>query len=198
MNKKQYIVTVEVVLYLVFCINYHGISILQSVFTITILVYSNYMYVVPSFLSHRRSRSRSPRDRERDRHRRRSRSRSPRRHDSHRHSHHRRSRSRSRSHSPKHSSGKDRDRDREKSKRSEKSSSSKSDKEKSSKLSKEKKKKEGSGEGGEKKLTAEEEEIRQANELRAKLGLKPLRVWRFFWYAHVIFFINSYPSISLF
>ena len=30
--------------------------------------------------------------------------------------------------------------------------------------------------GGEKKLTAEEEEIRQANELRAKLGLKPLRV----------------------
>ena len=94
-------------------------------------------------------RSRSP-------HGGRGRSRSPHRHRSRSPHQSRHGRKRSRSHSPRHSHEKDRGR--EKGSRKGKSSSSSSSK-----------KKEG------KEVSTEEAEIREANELRAKLGLKPLR-----------------------
>jgi pre-mRNA-splicing factor 38A len=117
----------------------------------------------------RRSRSRSrSRDRHRRRsyspHRRRSRSRSPRRkHRSpspsheHRHRHKDKKRKRSRS----------RDRGRDRGRSRSYSPSSRKHKSKHSRSSKEDRKK---------RMKEEDEEIKQANELRAKLGLKPLRV----------------------
>ncbi|XP_064386956.1 pre-mRNA-splicing factor 38A-like [Halichondria panicea] len=127
--------------------------------------------------SHKR-RSRSPQDSKR-RHSR-SRSRSPRRHRSRSHSPRRH---RSRSHSPRRHHSPSSDHPRRKrshspspsrhrhSKHSSHKSRSDKDGHKTEKKDKEKKSKSGS-----KRSTEETEEIRQANELRAKLGMKPLKV----------------------
>lgn len=106
----------------------------------------------PSRHDHERRGRDKDRDR-RSRRRSRSRSHSPRRRRSHSPRHERK---RSRSHSPLASHHREKT-------RAEKASSKSSSHKKEKKESK-------------KKLTAEEEEIRQANELRAKLGLQPLRV----------------------
>jgi pre-mRNA-splicing factor 38A len=115
--------------------------------------------------SHSRSRSRSPSRRRHDRHRDRSSSSSP-------HRHRKRSRSGDRSDKRERRKGKERG-EKSKSKKDKKhskDSESKEDKEK--KKSKKTKKSDKKAD----KVTEEEEEIRQANELRAKLGIKPLRV----------------------
>ena len=106
----------------------------------------------------------------------RSRSRSP---------HRRHSRSRSRSRSP----HRRRHRSKSRSKSPEKSSSKKSKKSEKSEKSDKKKDKDNEGAG----MSKEELEIIEANELRAKLGLKPLKPWKTFICVHVKFIHQRLP-----
>ncbi|XP_020892279.1 pre-mRNA-splicing factor 38A [Exaiptasia diaphana] len=114
---------------------------------------------------HRRSRSRSPRRKRRSPSpRRRRRSPSP---------HHRRHRSRSRSRSPRRRHSRSRSKSRSPRRRHRSRSNSPDKKHKKSK--KEKSEKKDKSKHGDEGMTKEELEIKEANELRASLGLKPLK-----------------------